>query len=275
MDKDSVIYVENLSLKVGRRYLLKDINWDVKRGENWLLFGMNGSGKTTLLSILAGYRGGTSGTFSVLGETYRAENALSLRKRIGWVSASFFDQKFSKESALDIVLSGVTGALGCDKQLITDKEVKKAMRLLKELRLETKIYQPFHMMSRGERQDVLIARALLSNPELLLLDEPCTGLDIVAREHLLNTLHDLAENSNMTIIYVTHYTEEVLFDIFQKTMLLKNGMIFARGETKVLFNDALFSDFIDAPAQIMIRDGHGFETITKTYSNIAELMREV
>lgn len=275
MDKDSVIHVENLSLKVGCRYLLKDINWDVKRGEHWLLFGMNGSGKTTLLSILAGYRGGMSGEISVLGKTYRAENALLLRKRIGWVSASFFDQKFSKESALDIVLSGVAGALGCDKQLITNNDVKKAVKLLKELHLEAAIHQPFHMMSRGERQNVLIARALLSNPELLLLDEPCTGLDIVAREHLLNTLYDLAKNSDMTIIYVTHYTEEVLFEIFKKTMFLKNGMIFAKGETRDLFNDTLFSDFIDASAQITIRDGHGFETITKTYSHVAELLKEV
>lgn len=275
MQEENIIDVQNLSLKAGYRYLLKDINWQVKCGEHWLLFGMNGSGKTTLLSILAGYRAATSGSFTILGERYTAANILDLRKRIGWVSGSFFEQKYSKESALDIVLSGMTGALGRDSQAIGNTDVKRAMALLKELHLGSKIYQPFHMMSRGERQNVLIARALLGNPELLLLDEPCTGLDILAREHLLNTLKDLAHNSDMTIIYVTHYTEEILLDLFKKTMLLKDGMSFVQGETMELFNDALFSNFMDAPTHISKRDWHGLEANVETCSHVAELMKEV
>ena len=275
MQAENVIDVKNLSLKAGYRYLLKDINWQVARGEHWLLFGMNGSGKTTLLSILAGYRAATSGHFTVLGESYTPENILDLRKRIGWVSGSFFEQKYSRESALDIVLSGLTRALGRDSRLIDNKDVKRAMALLKELHLGSKIYQPFHMMSRGERQNVLIARALLAKPALLLLDEPCTGLDILAREHLLNTLKDLAHNSDMTIIYVTHYTEEILLDLFKKTMLLKDGMSFAQGETTALFNDALFSDFMDAPTHISKRAWHGLEANVETCSHVAALMKEV
>ena len=273
MPKELVIDVKNLELKAGYRYLLKDINWQVERGENWVVFGMNGSGKTTLLSVLAGYKQATAGNFTVLGETYSAENILNLRRRIGWVSGSFFDQKYTRESALDIVLSGKTGALGRDKQLISDEDIKQAKRLLTELRLGDKIYQPFHMMSRGERQNVLIARALLAKPALLLLDEPCTGLDILAREHLLNTLKDLAHNSDMTIIYVTHYTEEILLDLFKKTMLLKDGMSFAQGETTALFNDALFSDFMDAPTHIFTRDYHGLEARVETVSHVAKLMK--
>ena len=275
MPKELVIDVKNLELKAGYRYLLKDINWQVERGENWVVFGMNGSGKTTLLSVLAGYKQATAGNFTVLGETYSAENILNLRRRIGWVSGSFFDQKYTRESALDIVLSGKTGALGRDKQLISDEDIKQAKRLLTELRLGDKIYQPFHMMSRGERQNVLIARALLAKPALLLLDEPCTGLDILAREHLLNTLKDLAHNSDMTIIYVTHYTEEILLDLFKKTMLLKDGMSFAQGETTALFNDALFSDFMDAPTHISKRAWHGLEANVETCSHVAALMKEV
>lgn len=103
---DLVIDTENLSLKAGYRYLLNDINWQVKRGEHWLVFGMNGCGKTTLLSILAGFKQPTRGNVRVLGEAYTADNILEMRKKIGWVSSSFFDQIYSREAALDVVLSG-------------------------------------------------------------------------------------------------------------------------------------------------------------------------
>lgn len=273
MPKDLVIDVKNLELKAGYRYLLKDINWQVERGENWVVFGMNGSGKTTLLSVLAGYKQATAGSFTVLGETYNADNILDLRRRIGWVSGSFFDQKYTRESALDIVLSGKTGAIGLDRHSIADADIKQAKRLLTELHLSDKIYQPFHMMSKGEREDVLIARALLSEPEILLLDEPCTGLDILAREPFLNTLRDLAENSDLTIIYVTHYTEEILLDVFKKSLLLKDGLIFAQGDTEELFSDDIFADFLDAPTHIFTRDYHGLEARVETVSHVAKLMK--
>lgn len=181
---DLVIDTENLSLKAGYRYLLNDINWQVKRGEHWLVFGMNGCGKTTLLSILAGFKQPTRGNVRVLGEAYTADNILEMRKKIGWVSSSFFDQIYSREAALDVVLSGKFGTVGLGMN-ICDTDIKKAKLLLKELHLEGKIYRPFHLMSKGERQNVLIARALIGNPEILMLDEPCTGLDIGAREYLL------------------------------------------------------------------------------------------
>ena len=266
----NIIETKNLSLKAGSKYLLKDITWQVERGEHWLIFGMNGSGKTTLLSLLAGYRQPTSGSFTVLGESYSPENILDLRRRIGWVSGSFFDTKYTKESALDIVLSGATGALGRDRA--GDRLVKKAKRLLGELHIGDKIYQPFHMMSKGERENVLIARALLANPGILLLDEPCTGLDIYAREHLLNTLSELAQNTTMTILYVTHYTEEILLDVFKKTLLLKDGLVYRQGETADLFTDEIFSAFLDAPATIVPRANHGLEANVMAVSHVAKIM---
>lgn len=275
MQEDKIIDIEKLSLKAGYRYLLKDITWQVKPGEHWVVFGMNGCGKTTLLSLLAGYKQATSGRLSVLGEQYNSENIIDLRKRIAWVSGSFFEQKFTKESALDIVLSGKTGALGRDQYSITNYDIKKAKHLLKELHLGERIYQPFHMMSKGERQNTLIARALLGKPEILLLDEPCTGLDILAREHLLNTLRDLANNSELTIIYVTHHTEEILLDVFKKTMLLKKGLMFAQGDTEEIFNDETFTAFLDAPTHITPRSYHGLEAHVETLSHVADLMKGV
>ena len=239
---EPVIEVKNLCCKSGYRYLLHNINWEVQKGDHWIVFGMNGCGKTTLLSIIAGYNDFTAGSVKVFGKSYNDANILNHRKRIGWVSSSFFDKYLSWESALNIVLSGLTGTLSIDFN-ISDADVKKAKQLLKELRLGDKINQPFCLMSKGERQCVLIARALISSPELLILDEPGTGLDIYAREYVLKTVEDLALNTGMTLIYVTHYAEEIL-PMFDKTMLMRDGRIYAQGNTEALLNSELFTDFL-------------------------------
>jgi len=254
---DVMIKAEHLSCQSGRRYLIHDINWEVKRGDHWIVFGMNGCGKTTLLSIIAGFKGETNGHLEVFGAPYDEKNIFSHRKRIGWVSSSFFDKYLTWESALDIVLSGVSGTLSLSKD-ITDCDVKRAKELLKQLRLGDKISQPFALMSKGERQCVLIARALISDPEILILDEPGTGLDIYAREYVLQTIVDLAENTDMTIIYVTHYGEEIL-PMFDKAILLRDGHLFAKGETKNLFNTKLISEFLGYPAEVIWNENGAVE----------------
>jgi len=163
----TVIELKNVSCKAGYTYLLKEINWDVKQGEHWVVFGMNGSGKTTLLSIIAGFKHWGKGTVKVFDESMNNDNILSFRKRIGWVSTSFFDKYYTKESALNIVLSGKTGTLGLNDN-ITLEDVKKAKALLRELHLGDKMDRTFDMFSKGERQNILIARALINNPEILI-----------------------------------------------------------------------------------------------------------
>ena len=240
-----IVKAEHLSCQSGRRYLIHDINWEIEKGDHWIVFGMNGCGKTTLLSIIAGFKGETSGKLEVFGEEYNEENILSHRKRIGWVSSSFFDKYLSWESAMDIVLSGVSGTLSLSKD-ITDDDVKRAKLLLKKLRLGNKMAQPFALMSKGERQCVLIARALISNPEILILDEPGTGLDIYAREYVLQAIADLAETTDMTIIYVTHYVEEIL-PMFDKTILMKDGYIVEQGKTSEMFDNESISRLLGYP----------------------------
>jgi len=256
---DEALAVNGLSVKTGQQYLLKDITWRVPQGENWIVFGMNGCGKTTLLSVLAGFKQPTAGDVRVLGQSYSPDNILALRQRIGWVSGSFFEQKYTKESAQDIVLSGKFGTLGLGRP-ITDGDRKRARSLLKALHLDRKIDQPFHLMSKGERQNVLIARALMAEPEILLLDEPCTGLDILAREQLLSTLRSMAQEGRMTIVYVTHHTDEILTDVFPKALLLKEGLAFAQGETAELFTSETLSVFFQTPVTVSPRAGHGLET---------------
>ena len=229
MSAETLIKAQKLCVQSGRRFLLNTINWEVKRGEHWLVFGLNGSGKTTLLSAVCGFKPPTSGHLEVFGQTYSNANILSLRQKIGWVSNSFFDKYFSHESALQIVLSGLTGTLGLDFSL-TDAQVRQTKALLGELRMQDKMNTPFDLLSKGERQNILIARALIARPDILVLDEPGTGLDVYAREHLLSTVRELAAAGQVTIIYVTHYPEEIQ-PFLNKTLLLRGGRVFASGDT--------------------------------------------
>ena len=240
-----IVETKHLNCKVGQKYLLQDITWRVQKGERWVVFGMNGCGKTTLLSIIAGFRQFTSGDVSVFGAPISDENILDIRRKIGWVSASYFDKYYTKESVMDIVLSGKYGTLGLNGE-ITLADRKLARTLLLELGLTRQIDYTFDMLSKGERQNVLIARALFSNPEILVLDEPCTGLDIYNREYLFQTIEKLAEKQNLTIIYVTHYVDEIK-PVFSKCLLLKQGRVFAQGDTVELFRDTQISDFLNQP----------------------------
>ncbi|SHN59694.1 ABC transporter ATP-binding protein [Desulfitobacterium chlororespirans] len=267
---EPIISLRQLSYKVGSKYLVQDINWDVLPGEHWAVFGMNGSGKTTLLTILAGFRPFTHGFLEVFGQPYTNENVLEIRKRIGLVSSSFFDKYYAKESALDIVLSGKFGTFGTHYE-INDEDVVKARKLLTELHLKDKIDQSFDMMSRGERQNVLIARAMFTNPEILILDEPCTGLDVYAREHLLNTVRDLAENTDIAIVYVTHYTDEII-DVFDRCLLLRNGYCYTQGQTKEIFNTEKLSDFLRYPVKVSEVAGEKISVNMDIKSNVRDLM---
>lgn len=196
MQSDYVIELDNVCCKAGYRYLLQDINWKVKQGEHWVVFSMNGSGKTTLLSIIAGFKHFTAGRLNLFDDSYSNANILDIRKRIGWVSSSFFDQYYAKESALNIVLSGKHGTLGLDMDLnLTD--VLLAKELLEKLDLGDRCNYSFDMLSKGERQNVLIARALFSKPDILILDEPCSGLDIYNRNYLFHTLKELGEKKRL------------------------------------------------------------------------------
>jgi len=220
----------------GNRYLLKKIDWDIKQNENWLLFGLNGSGKTTLLSVIAGYGNYTSGTVEVLGMEYTEDTTQYIRSRIGFVSSSFFTKYFKYETVLHVVLSGLTGTLGVNFK-ISNQDVIRAKKLLTELEVEDKANQAFQELSKGEQQKVLIARALVANPEILILDEPSTGLDLYARDKMLRFIKKIADE-DITIIYVTHYLEEVV-ETFDQCLVLKEGEIYAKGRTEEILNQDL------------------------------------
>lgn len=245
---NTAINCHNICCQSGHRFLLKNINWQVKEGEHWVVFGMNGSGKTTLLSLIAGFKVQTSGSVKIFGEEYGNNNVLKLRKKIGWVSGSFFDKFFSQETSLNIVLSGVCGTF-CPDDSITDEDVIKAKELLRQLNLGDKFDRQYKTLSKGEQQSVLIARSLIGEPDILVLDEPGTGLDVQARESMLQLVKDLAEHTSVTIIYVTHYPEEIL-ELFDHCLLLRHGRIFKIGPTEELMSSETLSSFLEKPIHV-------------------------
>lgn len=265
-----IIDMQELSYKSGYTYLLHDINWKVERGEHWVVFGLNGSGKTTLLSTIAGYRRQTHGTLKVFGETYGDDNVFQLRRRIGWVSSSFFDKYMSRESALSIVLSGLSGTLGISGA-VTDDDVMMAQALLRQFGLEDKMDYPFDILSKGERQNVLIARALLPSPDILIMDEPSTGLDVIAKEYMLSVTRELAEKTDMTLIYVTHYAEEIQ-PLFKHALLLKRGRVYKKGLTETLFCEDTLSSFLERPVRCEKNDA-GYVLHADVSSTICELLK--
>lgn len=267
---EALIKVENLSCQAGAQFLLHDISWQIKQGEQWVVFGRNGCGKTTLLSIIAGYKSFSKGNLELFNDTYTAQNILDLRQKIGWISSSFFDKYYTCEAVLDIVLSGLFGTLGI-QFAIENTAVQKAKGLLGELGLESKIRSPFDMLSKGERQQVLIARAFMTTPELLILDEPGTGLDALAREQLLGTIQKLAQAKQTTIIYVTHYPEEIL-PSFDKCLLLRKGIIYRIGETSELFTSEIISDFFDYPVEVKKEKGrYHFQIAPSTLESLLQV----
>ena len=238
---EPIIETKSLSHKQGSKYLIKDINWIVNKKEHWIVFGTNGCGKTTLLSTVCGYRGHNKGECYLFGEKINKENAEILRRRVGFVSSSYMDRCFQNESGLDIILSAKFGGFG-RRYNILDEDISRARNLLKAFGVAEKGDYPFCMLSQGQKQRVLLARALMVPPELLILDEPLNGLDIYARDFFLNTLQEIESKTDATIIYVTHHAEEIV-PFFKKGMLLKNGEVFAQGDFNQIFSDANLSSY--------------------------------
>lgn len=250
------VEIKDLCITSGNRYLLQNINWEIEEDENWVLFGENGCGKTTLLSTIAGFNKYHRGSLKVFDQEYTNDNILELRKQIGWVSSSFFDKYYHSEKAIDIVLSGLFGSLS-KRFSVTNQDILKAQKLMATFHLKNKMERPFDTMSKGERQNVLLARAIMSDPKMLILDEPGSGLDVFARENMLKIVEEIAKEKESTVIYVTHYPEEIL-PLFTKCVLMKNGSFYTQGEIDEVFTSERVSDFVDSKVAVKKIDNKFF-----------------
>lgn len=265
------IELKNVSCKTGQKYLLHDISWNVQPGEKWIVFGENGSGKTTLLSLIAGYRPHSAGYIKLFGETFSPERTLSYRKRIGWVSTSFFNKILRNESVMAIVLSGKTGTLGIG-EYISNTDLKRAVNLLKMFHIAAKKDMPFYVLSKGEQQSVLLARAFMGEPEILLLDEADSGLDYIARIRLNKFLTAFAQETKATVISVTHYPDEIP-DFFEHCLLMKQGKVYRQGRLSDLFCANVMQNFLGCPVKVQ-KQKKGYQFIADgEVGEYAELWR--
>jgi len=221
----SLVTLKNINHQDEETTILHNESWSIEKGQHWVVMGPNGSGKTTLLRILTGYLTPTAGEIETLGGTQEAELGwFDIRKHIGWVSQALAHRIEEDEFAGDVVLTGKEGMIGfwgeADK-----KDVARNIEILKETNTWHLRDRTWAQLSQGERQRILIGRALMNEAKILVLDEPCAGLDPVAREHFLEFLQTFMTQPNApTVILVTHHVEEILKP-FTHALLLKEGKI--------------------------------------------------
>jgi iron complex transport system ATP-binding protein len=244
MKKNSTPVLELRGLSLQREILiLDDIDWKVMPGEHWAVLGANGSGKTTLLNVLTAYMTPSRGEMTVLGKRYGAYDWRELRKKIGIVSSSLRALLRSDEPALNAVVSGKEAILNYWGE-ITEADRRAGRSILKEIECTELADRPWGYLSQGEQQRILIGRALMAKPKILILDEPCAGLDMVARETFLDFLQRLTRRSkDLTLLLVTHHVEEIA-SFFSHVLLLKSGKALASGpKAKVLQSKQLSQAF--------------------------------
>ena len=251
----AVIELNGVVVRRGEAVLLDDITWTVDESDRWVIVGPNGAGKTTLLSILAAQLYPTRGSVSLLDEEIGLVDVFELRPRIGVTSAAIADRIPKGESVRDVVISASYAVMGRWREEYDTSDERRAEELLEQLRIDRLAHRTFGTLSEGERKRVQIARALMTDPELLLLDEPAAGLDLTGREALVTTLGDLCtdEDAPATIL-VTHHVEEIPEGITH-AMLLKQGRIVAAGPVRDVLTDEILSETFDLSLEISEQDG--------------------
>ena len=225
----AVVDLAGVSIVRNGSTLISDITWEVDEADRWVVIGPNGAGKTTLLQVISAQIHPSSGVAGVLGEVLGVVDVFELRPRIGLTSAALAERIPRGERVHDVVVSASYAVLGRWREQYDELDHERADELLAQLRIDALADRTFGTLSEGERKRVQIARALMTDPELLLLDEPAAGLDLAGRETLVNTLGELAQDHYAPAsVLVTHHVEEIPTGITH-AMLLKDGKIVAAG----------------------------------------------
>lgn len=231
MNPKVLFRVSQLSVHRNGTRILDRIDWTVRRSEHWAILGANGSGKTSLLKALTGYMTPTKGEITLLDEQFGECDWRELRKHVGVVSASIAHLVHDEDTGEEIVIGGKNAMIGTWGR-ISSSDRSRAKRLLSLLRIAYATDRRWEVLSQGERQRVLIARALMANPVLLILDEPCAGLDPVARERFLVDIARLGGQKNgPALVLVTHHIEEIL-PVFSHLLALRKGRSVYQGTMK-------------------------------------------
>ena len=245
----SLLHIQNLSIVRGTTTLLDRVTWRVARGEHWVILGPNGCGKTSLLKALTAYLTPSSGEIELLGEHYGESDWRELRLHIGLVTSALQASVPPDEPALETVVSGKYAQLDLWMKL-TPADRRAALKLLRFVGAGALSERLWGQLSQGERQRILIARALMAKPKLLILDEPCSGLDPVAREQFLQFIEALARQPRgPALVLVTHHVEEITPG-FTHALLLKTGRVHASGPHATTLTSANLSAIFSVPLRL-------------------------
>jgi iron complex transport system ATP-binding protein len=246
-DADLVIAMRGVAVRRGAATLLHDVDWQVELDERWVILGPNGAGKTTLLRLAAAELHPSGGAVDVLGERLGRTDVFDLRPRIGFCSAAVAGRIPGHELVRDLVLSAGYAVLGRWREEYDDIDTSRADALLSAFGVATLAARRFDTLSEGERKRVLIARALMTDPELLLLDEPAAGLDLGAREDLLARLSAVARDPDSpALVLVTHHVEEIPPG-FTHALLMRDGGVVTQGLLPEVLTSASLSVTFDQP----------------------------
>lgn len=253
----AILDICDVCYKIDNKLILNNISWQVRKSEHWAILGPNGAGKTTLLKMACGYIWANAG-----GTVYRNGQTLvdlrELRKSIGWVTISLASQIPPDEIVIRTVVSGKFAQVGLQEyagQKMHKADLTQARRFLTEMNCAHTADQKFGTLSQGERQRVLIARARMARPMLLVLDEPCAGLDPGGRELLLQSIQNLAETKHqMGLILVTQHIEEIM-PVFDKVLALKEGKIIKQGPKEDVLSQKLIKRLYGVSAKVLSSAG--------------------
>ena len=245
----TILDVSGLCIHRGGTVILDHLSWRVRKGEHWVILGANGSGKTSLLSALAAYLTPSDGVIEVLGERFGESDWRELRKSIGMVSSSVRQRMSDDEVALESVVSGKYAMIDYWGKL-TKADLAAARRLLRQVEGLHLANRPWGVLSQGERQRILIGRALMAKPRVLILDEPCAGLDPAARESFLRFIQRLSQKRNApTLILVTHHVEEIMPG-FSHVLVLREGKVLAADAKPAIMKTGVLSKAFDAKVRL-------------------------
>ena len=252
---DSVLELASVSVTRGGKDLVQEISWQVREGERWIIMGPNGAGKSTLLQVAAARLHPSAGMVGILDEVIGAVDVFELRPRIGLSSATLATQLPETETVLNAIVTASWGVTGRWNEGYESFDEDRARDLAREWGLEGLEERRFGTLSEGERKRVLIARALMTDPELLLLDEPAAGLDLAGRESLVASLTELAQDEDApALVLVTHHLEEVPPG-FTHALLMRGGSVVAAGELEATLTEQNLSATFGIPLKVSVTEG--------------------
>ncbi|MEY2815915.1 MAG: hypothetical protein RJA78_491 [Actinomycetota bacterium] len=252
---NEVLNFDNVSVTRGGITILQNITWQVRPNERWVIVGPNGAGKTTLLRVAGTHLQPSHGNAQVLGKTLGEVNVFDLRTRIGFASTAVANRIPNSEPVMDAVMTASYAITGRFKEAYEEVDIKRARRVLGEWHLAQYADRPFGTLSDGERKRVQIARAVMPDPELLLLDEPVASLDIGSREATIKILGGYASHPEApAIIMVTHHLEEIPTG-FTHALILKDGQISASGPITQTLTTEKLSEAYGIPLEVVFFGG--------------------